>query len=90
MTDEQINTYTYPHDFINRIIYGDCLELIKLIPDKKIDCVMILLMAINKNGIRNDNDLNLFYNILPDCYRVLKDDSYFITFFSTKYLPDIF
>jgi len=27
---------------------------------------------------------------LPDCYRVLKDDGFFITFFSTKYLPDLF
>src|SRR3989339_2057442 len=47
-------------------------------------------MALIRNGIKNDKDLSFFYNVLPGCYRVLKDDSYFITFFSTKYLPDIF
>ena len=84
-------SHKYPDDFINKIICGDCLELIRSIPDKKIDCVITdPPYGLNKNGIKNDKDLSLFYNILPDCYRVLKDDSYFITFFSTKYLPDIF
>ena len=33
-------SHKYPDDFINKIICGDCLELIKSIPDKKIDCVI--------------------------------------------------
>jgi len=33
-------SYKYPDDFTNKIICGDCLELIKSIPDKKIDCVI--------------------------------------------------
>ena len=74
-------SYKYPDDFINKIICGDCLELIKSIPDKKIDCVITdPPYGLNKNGIKNDKDLSLFYNILPDCYRVLKDDSYFRLF----------
>ena len=31
-------SYKYPDDFINKIICGDCLELIKSRPDKKICC----------------------------------------------------
>ena len=74
-------SYKYPDDFINKIICGDCLELIKSIPDKKIDCVITdPPYGLNKNGIKNDKDLSFFYNVLPDCYRVLKDDSYFKLF----------
>jgi DNA modification methylase len=81
----------YPDDFINRIIHGDCLELIKLIPDNSVDVVLTdPPYGLNKNGIRGDADLSIFYNILPECYRVLKKDSFFITFFSTKFLPQLF
>jgi DNA modification methylase len=91
LTLKTSKTYSYPEDFINKIICGDCLELIKTIPDNKIDCIVTdPPYGLNKNGIKNDKDLSLFYTILPDCYRVLKDDSFFITFFSTKYLPDLF
>jgi DNA modification methylase len=76
----------YPEDFINKIIHGDCLELIKLIPNNSVDVVLIdPPYGLNKNGIRGDTDLNIFYSILPECYRVLKKDSFFITFFSTKF-----
>lgn len=27
----------YPNDFINKVIQGDCLEIMKHIPDKSID-----------------------------------------------------
>jgi DNA modification methylase len=81
----------YPEDFINKIIHGDCLELIKLIPDNSVDVVLTdPPYGLNKNGIRGDTDLSIFYNILPECYRVLKKDSFFITFFSTKFLPQLF
>ena len=32
------HSHKYPDDFINKIICGDCLELIKSRPDKKICC----------------------------------------------------
>lgn len=81
----------YPTDFLNRIICGDSLGLIKIIPEREIDCILTdPPYGLNKNGIKNDRDLSLFYNILPDCYRVLKDNSFFVTFFSTKYLPELF
>ncbi len=82
---------TCSENFINNIICGDCRKLIKDIPDKKVDCIITdPPYGLNKDGIKNDKDLSMFYDILPDCYRVLKNDSFLATFFSTKYLPDLF
>ena len=78
-------------DFINKIICGDCLELIKIIPNNSIDVVLTdPPYGLKKDTIRGDADLSLFYNILSECNRVLKDNSFFITFFSTKLLPHLF
>jgi DNA modification methylase len=83
--------YQYPKDFINKIVCGDCFELIKYIPDKDIDCIVTdPPYGLNTKGIKNDTDLSILYSILPECYRVLKEDSFFITFFSTKFLPKLF
>jgi len=81
----------YPEELINKIICGDCSELIKLIPNNSIDIVFTdPPYGLNKNGVRGDADLSLFYNILPECDRVLKQNSFFIVFFSTKFLPQLF
>lgn len=81
----------YPEDFINKIICGDCLELIKLIPNNSIDAIITdPPYGLNKNGVRNDADLSLFYNVLPECNRILKSHGFFIAFFSTKFLPRLF
>jgi len=81
----------YPEDFVNKIICGDCLELIKLIPDNCIDAIITdPPYGLNKSGVRNDVDLSLFYNVMPECDRVLKQNSFFVTFFSTKFLPELF
>ncbi|MGC8843092.1 MAG: DNA methyltransferase, partial [bacterium] len=83
--------FVFPVDFINRVIEGDCRELIKHIPDNSIDLVLTdPPYGLNKKGIINDVDLSVFYQVLPECYRVLKKDSFFITFFSTKLLPELF
>ncbi|MEN6511850.1 MAG: site-specific DNA-methyltransferase [Chloroherpetonaceae bacterium] len=85
------NDLKYPEDFINKIICGDCFELIKLIQDNSIDVILTdPPYGLNKNGIQNDNDLSIFYKMISECYRVLKDNSFFITFFSTKFLPQLF
>jgi len=81
----------YPEDFINKIICGDCLELMKLIPKNSIDVVLTdPPYGLRKYAIRGDADLNLFYDVLSESDRVLKDNSFFITFFSTKFLPQLF
>lgn len=81
----------FPKDFVNKIICGDYLDLIKGLPDQCIDAVITdPPYGLNTNGIRNDGNLSLFYNMLPECYRVLKDNTFFVTFFSTKFLPKLF
>lgn len=85
------NNLKYPDDFFNKILCGNCLSLIKYLPDKSVNAVITdPPYGLNTNGIKNDADLSLFYNILPECYRVLKDNAFFATFFSTKFLPKIF
>jgi len=79
------------NDLINTIQNIDCLEGFKKIPDRSIDLILTdPPYGLNKQGIKNDHDLSLFYSILPESHRVLKDNSFFITFFSTKFLPYIF
>lgn len=81
----------FPEDFINRIIRGDALRLIKTIPDESIDIILTdPPYGLSKEGIYGDESLTTFYEILPECYRVLKRNSWFITFFSTKFLPYVF
>lgn len=91
LLESSVKTYQYPGDFVNKIICGNCFDLIKHIPDKEIDCIITdPPYGLKTNGIKNDKDLSLFYAILPECHRVLKDNSFFITFFSTKHLPALF
>jgi len=45
----------YPDDFINKIICGDCLEVMKEIPDNSVDCV-ITSPPYNKTGFRGRRD----------------------------------
>lgn len=91
MEDKPSKNLKFPEDFVNKIIMGDALELIKMIPDKSIDMIFTdPPYGLNKEGIYSDEDLSTFYKILPECYRVLKRDGWFITFFSTKFLPYAF
>jgi DNA modification methylase len=83
----------FPEDFIDKIICGDCLKLIKKIPDNSVDVIPTYPpYGLNKEGIYNDVDLSVFYKILPlpKCNRILKENGWFITFFSTKFLPKLF
>jgi site-specific DNA-methyltransferase (adenine-specific) len=78
-------------DWINTIQNIDCMDGLKRLPDKSIDLIFTdPPYGLNKAGISNDENLNLFYSVLPESNRVLKDDSFFITFFSTKFFPQIF
>lgn len=75
----------------NKIICGDGLELIKKLPNESVDLILTdPPYGIKKEGIKNSADLEIFYAILPECYRILRKDGFFITFFSTKLLPEIF
>lgn len=78
-------------ELINTIKNIDCLKGFRLINDETIDLILTdPPYGLNTNGINNDSSLECFYSVLPECFRVLKKDSFFITFFSTKYLPLVF
>lgn len=86
-----MNAESVVHKNDNKIVCGDCNHLIKLIPNESVDCIFTdPPYGLKKPGIENDGDLAQFHAILPECYRVLKNDRFFITFFSTKYLPKLF
>lgn len=79
------------NNLLNTIQNIDCLDGFKLIPNESIDIILTdPPYGLQKTGIDNDHDLSLFYKILPESERVLKPDAFFITFFSTKFLPQIF
>ena len=63
---------TYPEDFINKIICGDCLEVMKDIPDKSIDMILCDL-PYAETGNKWDFPINP--KTLWEHYeRIIKDD----------------
>lgn len=84
----------YPSDFTNKIIYGDCLEVIKHIPDSSIDMILtdppygVLPQGKGQDRFNWDNiDIKKFtdnwFNLFWD---KLKLDTFFYIFWSQKYL----
>ena len=68
--------YNYPNDFINKIICGNCLEVMKDIPDNSIDLVLTdppyFLPASHyqtrKQFIRNFSDLGILEYFIKDTF----------------------
>ena len=62
---------TYPDDFINKVIQGDCLEVMKQMPDKSVDLV---LTSPPYDNLRDYQcyDFN-FEEIAKELFRIIKD-----------------
>jgi len=76
---------------LDKIYNMDCIEGMKQIDDNSIDLVLTdPPYGINKKGINNDESLGIYYNVLPEIYRVMKMNSWFVTFCSIARLPDMF
>ena len=70
---------------------GDCLKLMQDIPSESIDLILTdPPYGIDKEGILNDDSLETYYSALPEFYRILKNNAFFITFASIGRLPDFF
>jgi len=67
----------YPEDFINKIICGDCLEVMKEMPSECVD------MVFTDIPFDEPIEKGVFYEMA----RVLKDNSWFVFWFPEKYLP---
>ena len=77
----------FPDDYMNKVICGDCLEIMKDIPDKSVDLVLTdPPYGVRKEGISNDQTL-WAYEI--DYRTLLKKDGILIMFTSTKYLKEV-
>ena len=76
----------------NKVICGDCLEVMKDIPDKSIDCVITDPPYGTKTDQRDTFMVGEFSNvmplILPEIFRVLKDDGAFYCFISWTQMSD--
>ena len=67
----------YPEDFINKVIQGDCLEVMKDIPDKSVDlCLTDFPYGVGwKYDIYEDTEENLIElvnKVMPEILRVSK------------------
>lgn len=67
----------YPDDFINKIIQGDCLEVMKHIPDKAIDLVLTdppYGINLKYDGYEDtpENWKNLILKVIPEIRRIGK------------------
>ena len=81
---------TWPKDFINQIICGDCLEVMKEIPDKSVDLVITdppygIEYKSNMGSKKYQNDIQTardwdkktfnFKRYLPEIWRIMKNNS---------------
>ena len=61
----------YPTDFVNKVLQGDCLEVMPLIPEKSID---MILTSPPYDNLRTYNGYTFnFEGIAKELFRVLKD-----------------
>lgn len=79
-------------EFKNKVIQGDCLEVMKGIPDKSVDCIITdppygmkyqsarRIATPQFKKIENDNNIDWFPEFIKECYRILKDNSHIYIF----------
>jgi len=73
----------------NKVIHGDCLEVLPKFPPNSVDLILTdPPYGIKKEGVKGN--LETFTKALSEMYRVLKDDSYFLTYAPIGRLPDMF
>jgi site-specific DNA-methyltransferase (adenine-specific) len=85
-----MNSQTYPavHSFLDRITEGDCLSLLRCLPDNSVDLVVTdppyLIRHKDRDGrkIINDDNGRWVYPAFAELYRVLKPDRWCICFYA--------
>jgi DNA modification methylase len=91
----------YPEDFVNKIICGDCLELMKDIPNNSIDMIITdppystpVITAYGRKKEKNYGDLsiqkNFFLQFKNEIERILKDQSAVFIFCDTRSYPILY
>ena len=85
----------FPNDFLNKVIQGDCLEVMKQMPDKCVDLVVTdppYGVSFKKKGepYMIGDHVNPMPRLYPEVHRVLKDDGAIFMFTSMSYLTESF
>ena len=75
---------------IDEIICGDCLEVMRGIPDNSIDLVLTdPPYGINKGKIANDESLDAFQGAVETIFPKMADNSFFVSFTSIANIPQM-
>ena len=75
------------HEFVNRIITGDCVEVMKEIPSASIDFIstdppyLVRYTSRDDRSIANDDNSNWLMPAFAQMYRVLKYDRFLLCFY---------
>ena len=78
----------YPDDFINKIIHGDCLEVMKCIPDNSIDMV---LCDLPYGTTQNKDDIPINLSLLWKEYkRIIKNNAAIILTSQFPYTAELY
>ncbi|MGH6837472.1 MAG: DNA methyltransferase [Methylocella sp.] len=83
-------------NFINQILQGDCVEVLKSLPDNFVDLAVTdppyLVSYRDRSGrtIENDSGTPEFLGAFSDLYRVLKQDSFCVCFYGWSRVDEFF
>lgn len=77
------------YEFVNRIITGDCIEVMKEMPNASVDCAitdppyLVNYRSSDGRGYQNDDpqDAGWLTPAFAEIYRVLKPDSFLVSFY---------
>ena len=85
---------TYPDEFINKIIQGDCLEVMKEIPDQSIDLVLTdppyYKAKMAYKNFNDDQDFDSFHKFILEFLNQAKRIGKIVIFPSGKYDTELF
>lgn len=75
---------------MSKIIHGDCLEVMKEIPDNSIDAVITdPPYGTGYGKVAGDETLEVYLNSLAQIFRVLKDKTFLIIYCFPLYVPEV-
>jgi site-specific DNA-methyltransferase (adenine-specific) len=74
----------------NEVIQGNCVEVLRKLPDASVDLILtdppygVRYRDRNGRTIANDDNLSSILGVFPDLYRVLRPDSFCISFYGWR------
>jgi adenine-specific DNA-methyltransferase len=73
--------------YVNRVIHGDCIEIMRAMPAASVDCIVTdppyIVRYTSRDGrtISGDDTSRWLTPVFAECFRVLKSDRYAISFY---------